>query len=147
MCTIVLLCTHIMPRNCIYSISFTEETDSVSINSCCSGSSHRGEVSNTPRGGGSRSPSPKLKPNRTSLDLQPTWIRRSFEQLHCMSQASMASSSTAGLTVPSGSGLKNPHISKSTGNLTSAQWCVSNNSSLIKDDCFEYSAKIPYFPV
>merc|ERR1739844_416684 len=59
-----------------------EEADSVSsINSCCSGGASGGcnlggsnsTTSNT---------SPKPKPNRTSFDLQPTWIRRSYEQLH-----------------------------------------------------------------
>ena len=76
-----------MLRNCIYPIYFSEEADSVSINSCCSG----GAGSNGSEGDGGLSnsttsnTSPKQKPNRTSFDLQPTWIRRSYEQLHSVS--------------------------------------------------------------
>ena len=115
-----ILCTHIvMPsRNCIYSISFTEETDLVSINSSCGCSGGGDDGSAGSAGGGSRSPSPKLKPNRTSLDLQPTWIRRSFEQLHSVlpPQSTIYGSSDVG---PGGGGIKNPNISQSTGNLAS----------------------------
>ena len=123
-----ILCTHIvMPsRNCIYSISFTEETDLVSINSSC-GCSGGGDDGSA--GGGSRSPSPKLKPNRTSLDLQPTWIRRSFEQLHSVlpPQSTIYGSADVGPGGGGGnysgggcgSGIKNPNISQSTGNLAS----------------------------
>ena len=121
--TVSILCTHIvMPsKNCIYSISFTEETDLVSINSSCGCSGGGG-------GGGSRSPSPKLKPNRTSLDLQPTWIRRSFEQLHSVlsPQSTIYGSADDGpgggggtYSGGGGSGIKNPNISQSTGNLAS----------------------------
>ena len=73
-----------MLRNCIYPIYFSEEADSVSINSCCSG----GAGSNGSEGDGGLSTSntsPKPKPNRASFDLQPTWIRRSYEQLHSVS--------------------------------------------------------------
>ena len=116
-----ILCTHIvMPsRNCIYSISFTEETDLVSINSSCGCSGGGGDDGSG--GGGSRSPSPKLKPNRTSLDLQPTWIRRSFEQLHSVlpPQSTIYGSSDVGPGGGGGSGIKNPNISQSTGNLAS----------------------------
>ena len=119
--TVSILCTHIvMPsKNCIYSISFTEETDLVSINSSCGCSG---------AGGGNRSPSPKLKPNRTSLDLQPTWIRRSFEQLHSVlsPQSTIYGSADGGpgggggtYSGGGGSGIKNPNISQSTGNLAS----------------------------
>ena len=115
-----ILCTHIvMPsRNCIYSISFTEETDLVSINSSC-GCSGGGDDGSA--GGGSRSPSPKLKPNRTSLDLQPTWIRRSFEQLHSVlpPQSTIYGSAAGSPGGGGGSGIKNPNISQSTGNLAS----------------------------
>ena len=77
-----------MLRNCIYPIYFSEEADSVSINSCCSGgagsngSERDGGLSNSTIS--NTSPKPK-KPNRTSFDLQPTWIRRSYEQLHSVS--------------------------------------------------------------
>lgn len=72
-----------------------EESDSVSINSST--------TSNT---------SPKPKPNRTSFDLQPTWIRRSYEQLHSVSVKPTS-------RVCSNYNIKNPHISQSTGNLAS----------------------------
>ena len=126
-----ILCTHIvMPsRNCIYSISFTEETDLVSINSSCGCSGGGDDGSAGSAGGGSRSPSPKLKPNRTSLDLQPTWIRRSFEQLHSVlpPQSTIYGSADVGPGGGGGnysgggcgSGIKNPNISQSTGNLAS----------------------------
>jgi hypothetical protein len=137
-----ILCTHIvMPsRNCIYSISFTEETDLVSINSSCgcSGGGGDGKAGGGSAGGGSRSPSPKLKPNRTSLDLHPTWIRRSFEQLHSvLSPQSTIYGSAAGGSGGGGggggAGIKNPNISQSTGNLasdtSSGNVCETNSGS------------------
>ena len=134
------VCTHIVlpSRNCIYSISFTEETDLVSINSSC-GCSGGGDDGSA--GGGSRSPSPKLKPNRTSLDLQPTWIRRSFEQLHSVlppqstiyGSAEVGPGGGGGTYSGGGSGIKNPNISQSTGNLasdiSSGNVCETNSSN------------------
>jgi len=118
-----------------------EETDLVSINSSC-GCSGGGDGSVGGAGGGSRSPSPKLKPNRTSLDLQPTWIRRSFEQLHSvLSPQSTIYGSAAGspgggggnYSGGGGSGIKNPNISQSTGNLasdiSSGNVCETNSGS------------------
>ena len=134
-----ILCTHIvMPsRNCIYSISFTEETDLVSINSSCGCSGGGGGGGGS---AGSRSPSPKLKPNRTSLDLHPTWIRRSFEQLHSVLSpqstiygSAAGGSGGGGSNYSGGAGIKNPNISQSTGNLasdtSSGNVCETNSGS------------------
>merc|ERR1712050_38702 len=94
-----------------------EEADSVSINSCCSGgagsngSERDGGLSNST----TSNTSPKPKPNRTSFDLQPTWIRRSYEQLHSVSvKPNLVYSSGSNY-----SSMKNPYISQSTGNLAS----------------------------
>ena len=107
-----ILCTH---RNCTLStlhICLSEReaaTDSVSssISSCCSSSI-----------------SPKPNPNRTSFDLHqqtvppplapaaaPTWIRRSFEQLHSVSVQNNYNNI--------GKNANPQHISQSTGNLAS----------------------------
>jgi len=112
-----------------------EEADSVSsINSCCSGGASGGCSL-----GGSNSTtsntSPKPKPNRTSFDLQPTWIRRSYEQLHSIvsvrpaSNLVCSSSNGGGGNYSSIKNLKFPANSQSTGNLVSSHKSCATGAS------------------